>query len=256
MRRTSRLGVIVAALCGLLAAACAPTTDDARVVIFAASSTTEVVAQVVDHVKSEHPGAQITVTYGGSADLAAQILEGAPAAVFLSADQAQMTAVADQPNAGTPQVFATNSLTIVVPTGNPAGVTGLADLESANLVSVVCAPQVPCGAATAQLAALDGLTLSPASQETSVTDVLGKVSSGQADAGVVYVSDVNRATGVEEVPIAGADRVVNQYQVAILDGEHDMELAATFVSTLVGDYGRAALLAAGFGVPASLGQAP
>lgn len=255
MRHLPRLRRAAAAGFVLLAAACAPTKADARVVIFAASSTTEVVAQVVEQVTSEQPGAQFTITYGGSADLAAQIVEGAPAAVFLSADQEQMAVVADQEQAGAPQVFATNHLTIVVPTGNPAGVTGLADLERADLVSVVCAAQVPCGAATAQLAALDGLTLVPASQENSVTDVLGKVSSGQADAGVVYVSDVGRVAGVEEVPIAGAERVVNQYQVAILDGEHDMELAATFVSTLVGDYGSAALLAAGFGVPSSLGTA-
>ena len=242
-----RLAILLSACLG--ASACGSAQDDEQVIIFAAASTTDVVAQVVAEVHSEQPGAQITVTYGGSADLAAQILEGAPAAVFLSADHTQMATVAAHTNADTAQVFATNHLTIVVPTGNPAGVTGLADLQSADLTSVVCAEQVPCGAATAQLAALDGLTLSPASQENSVTDVLGKVSSGQADAGVVYVSDVSRVAGVEQVPIAGAERVVNQYQAAVLEGDHDMELAATFVSTLVGDYGRAALLAAGFGMP-------
>ncbi len=257
MRRTSRLGFLVAvAPFVLLAAACAPSKDTAEVVIFAAASTADVVDQVVKRVQSEQPSAHITVTYGGSADLAAQILEGAPAAVFLSANQVQMAAVAEQAHAGSPQVFATNSLTIVVPAGNPAEVTGLADLENADLTSVICAPQVPCGAATAQLAALDGLTLSPASQENSVTDVLGKVVSGQADAGVVYVSDLNRVAGVEEVPIAGAEQVVNQYQVAILDGEHDMELAGAFVDELVGDYGRGVLLAAGFGVPSLPGEAP
>ena len=143
-----RLGLVGAAWFVLLAAACAPTRDDARVVIFAAASTADVVAQVVEGVQAEQPGAQIAVTYGGSADLAAQILEGAPAAVFLSADQAQMAAVADQTHVGAPQVFATNHLTIVVPAGNPGGVTGLADLQSAELISVVCAEQVPCGAAT------------------------------------------------------------------------------------------------------------
>ena len=209
MTRIPLLGLAAASVVVLLTAACAPTKDDARVVIFAAASTVEVVTQVAEQVQSERPGAQITVTYGGSADLAAQILEGAPAAVFLSADEAQMATVTEQTRVGTPQVFATNYLTIVVPAGNPAGVTGLADLEDADLVSVVCAVQVPCGAATAELATLDGLTLSPASQENSVTDVLGKVSSGQADAGVVYVSDVGRVAGVEEVPIAGADRVIN-----------------------------------------------
>ena len=233
----------------LLVAACTPAPDDQPVVVFAASSTKQVVGTVVDRVLTEQPGANITVTYGGSADLAAQINEGAPAAVFLSADQAQMAAAAAHPGMGAPQVFATNYLTIVVPAGNPGNVTGLADLESTDLTSVVCAPQVPCGAATAELAALDGLTLAPVSQENSVTDVMGKVSAGQADAGVVYVSDVARVAGVEEVPIAGAKRVLNHYQVAIIDGNYDAEVAAIFVAELLGHAGQEALADAGFGVP-------
>lgn len=233
----------------LCVTACTPATEDATVVIFAAASTAPVVDSVVAHVETAQPGADITVTYGGSADLAAQINEGAPAAVFVSANEAQMAAVAQHTSTHPPQVFAMNHLTIVVPTGNPGAVTGLADLGKSELTSVVCAPQVPCGAATAQLAALDDLTLAPSSQENSVTDVLGKVTSGQADAGVVYVTDVARASGVEEVPIPGSDRVLNRYQVAALDDYADNHRAAAFVTALLGDAGRAALTAAGFTVP-------
>ncbi|MDN4478440.1 molybdate ABC transporter substrate-binding protein [Demequina sp. SYSU T00039] len=219
------------------------------ITVFAAASLTDVVEQVVDEIHADLPWADITVAYGGSSDLAAQILEGAPATIFLSADEAQGDAVADGLGLDEPAAFATNTLTIVVPEGNPAAVDGLADLERGDVTSVICAPQVPCGAATAELASLEGLTLSPASDEQSVTDVLSKVAAGQADAGVVYVTDVARASGVEEVPIAGAERVVNTYVAVAIPGDHDPSLAARFWDDLVGAPGRAILADAGFGLP-------
>src|SRR5690554_509075 len=124
MRRVAKAGVVALASLPLLLAACSPADEDAPVIVFAAASTVEVVDRVVEHVQSQSPGTDIAVTYGGSADLAAQINEGAPAAVFLSANEASMATVTDEPRVGEPQVFATNSLTIVVPTGNPGGVTG------------------------------------------------------------------------------------------------------------------------------------
>ncbi|WP_062525856.1 molybdate ABC transporter substrate-binding protein [Demequina rhizosphaerae] len=216
--------------------------------VYAAASLSDVMGTLAAGFEVETPGVDVRVTYGGSSDLAAQILEGAPAAVFASADEAQMAAVADEV-AGEPVIFATNSLTVAVPAGNPAGVTGLESLADDAVVTVVCAPQVPCGAATATLAELQGVDIAAVSEETSVTGVLGKVAAGQADAGVVYVTEVARAAGVEAVPIDGAEAVVNRYPIAALAGAEDPALADGFVAYVAGADGQAALADAGFGAP-------
>ncbi|WP_296667658.1 molybdate ABC transporter substrate-binding protein [Demequina sp.] len=216
--------------------------------VFAAASLADVMEPIAEAFESAHGAVDVRLTYGGSSDLAAQIAEGAPAEVFVSADEAQMAAVADHVS-GDAAVVATNTLTLVVPAGNPAGVRGLEDLASPGLVSVICAPQVPCGAGTAELATLAGVTLTPASEEQSVTGVLGKVASGQADAGIVYVTDIARAEGVEAVEIDGADAVVNHYMAAALTGAREPGLPALFVEFLTGPEAREVLAAAGFGTP-------
>ena len=216
--------------------------------VYAAASLTVVMERIAEQFEIAHPDVDVRVTYGGSADLAAQIAEGAPADVFASANTTQMDAVADLV-AAEPRLFAKNQLIIAVPSGNPAGVTALADLESPAVVSVICAPQVPCGAATAELAALDGLRLAPASEEQSVSDVLAKVASGQADAGVVYATDVARADGVESVAIQGTERVLTRYPIAQLDDAAEPALAADFVDYVTGPEARAMLTESGFGVP-------
>ncbi|WP_062289030.1 molybdate ABC transporter substrate-binding protein [Demequina phytophila] len=230
------------------AASLAPGSEDTTLWVLAAASLTDVLDEVATGFEAEHPGVDVVGNYAGSTDLAAQLLEGAPADVFVSADEATMDKVASLIE-GAPTVVATNTLTIVVPEGNPAGVTGLADLADDALVTVVCAPQVPCGAATAAVAEDAGVALSPASEEQNVTDVLGKVSAGQADAGIVYVTDVARATGVEAVPIAGADEAVNRYPAAVLSGAAQPALAEEFVDYLGGPEAQALLAAAGFGAP-------
>ena len=141
-----------------------------------------------------------------------------------------------------------NTLTLVTAPGNPLGVTGLDGLGDATLV--ICAPQVPCGRATAEVADAAGLTLAPVSEENSVTDVLGKVTSGQADAGVVYVTDATLAGDqVATVDIAGADQVVNYYPAAVVAGSENAELARSFITYLGLDAAQDALAAAGFGAP-------
>lgn len=216
--------------------------------VFAAASLAEVLERIADQYEIEHPDVDVRLTYGGSADLAAQIREGAPADVFASANQDRMDSVADL-TAAPPTLFAKNHLVIAVPTGNPAGITGMADLADPEVATVICAPQVPCGAATAELAALDGLTLTPVSEEQSVTDVLGKVASGQADAGVVYATDIARAAGVEKVAIQGTERVLNRYPIAPLAQASDPDLARDFVEHVASEDSRRALSEAGFGVP-------
>ncbi|SEI96644.1 molybdate ABC transporter substrate-binding protein [Demequina mangrovi] len=243
--------VLACALAGCASAASSGPSSgaspgDATLTVFAAASLTGVLDEVADGFEAAHPGVTVATTYAGSSDLAAQILEGAPADVLASADEETMAEVASLVD-GAPTVFATNTLTLVVPEGNPARVTDLGDLADPDVVSVVCAPQVPCGAATAALAELEDVTLSPSSEEASVTGVLGKVASGQADAGVVYVTDVARAAGVEAVPIAGADAVVNRYPAAALTDAADPALAAALVAYLAGAEAQAVLADAGFG---------
>ena len=120
---------------------------------------------------------------------------------------------------------------IAVPPGNPANVTSFADLANPAVKTVVCAPQVPCGAATAKIETMTGVTLTPVSEESSVTDVLGKVSSGEADAGLVYVTDVTAAgASVESVDLPEASAAVNTYPITALTGSSNGTLAAAFVA--------------------------
>lgn len=188
------------------------------------------------------------MTFAGSSDLASQINEGAPADVFASANEKQMDAVSDHVD-GAPELFASNTLTIAVPRGNPGGVTDFASLANPDLKVVVCAPEVPCGAATVAIEESLGVTLSPVSELTNVTDVLGAVSSGEADAGLVYVTDIARAPGVGGIPFAGSEAAVTRYPIAVLTSSHGRDDARGFVDLVLGPKGRAALASAGFGAP-------
>lgn len=222
----------------------APQTMD----VFAAASLTDVFTELASAYEDAHPGVSVSLTFAGSSDLAAQITEGAPADVFASANEKQMEAAAAEVD-GEPALFATNTLTIVVPEGNPAGVTDFASLAAPGLLLVTCAPEVPCGAATASLEQQLGVTLSPVSQEANVTDVLGKVAAGEADAGLVYVTDVARASGVEAIPFAGSELAVNRYPIAALITGDAPGAARDFVAYVLGPEGRAALARAGFQAP-------
>lgn len=237
-------GALVVASLG----SCATHGDDATVDVFAAASLTDVFTTLADAYEADHPGVTIRLTFAGSSDLASQINEGAPADVFASANEKQMDAVKSRVD-GEPELFASNTLTIAVPLGNLAGVTDFASLASPGLKVVVCAPEVPCGAATAAIEESLGVTLSPVSELTNVTDVLGSVASGEADAGLVYVTDLARAKGVEGIPFAGADAAVTRYPIAALEGARSPKEARGFVDFVLGPQGRTALADAGFGAP-------
>ena len=136
----------------------------------------------------------MTFSFAGSSDLVTQLQQGAPADVFASADTKNMDkATADNLVQGDPVNFASNTLEIAVPPDNPAKITSFADLAEAGVKVVVCAPQVPCGSATQKVETATGVTLKPVSEENSVTDVLNKVTTGEADAGLVYNTDVKSA---------------------------------------------------------------
>ena len=229
-----------------------PTTGvTGTVTVFAAASLTKTFTTLGSEFEAAHPGTHVAFSFAGSSDLVSQLSAGAPADVFASADQANMaTAENAKVIDGSPAYFATNVLAIAVPPGNPAHVKGFADLASRSVKTVICAPQVPCGAATATVEKSTGVTLAPVSQESSVTDVLGKVSSGEADAGIVYRTDVKGAgSKVESVPFPEAATTVNVYPIARVSGAPNPEGAAAFVAFATGPEARKALAAAGFGAP-------
>lgn len=219
-------------------------TEDVTIQVFAAASLTDVFGEIEQEFETANPGVNVEFVFGGSSDLAAQINEGAPADVFASANEAQMEAVGEAvPN---PELFASNTLTIVVAEGNPLAIDGLEALTREDVTLVVCAPEVPCGAATAKVAEAAGLSLAPVSEEPNVTDVLGKVANDQADAGLVYVTDIARADGVEGVDFEGAAAVVNLYPIgALAESVHGPE-AAAFVAYVLGEDGQQILESYGF----------
>jgi len=249
-----------AALTGCSSAGAAPSaapsasatdTVSGTVTVFAAASLTKTFTELGKEFEAAHPGAKVTFSFAGSSDLVSQLTAGAPADVFASADEANMSKAVDAKVIdGDPVDFATNVLAIAVPPGNPAHVKSFADLASPGVKTVVCAPQVPCGAATAKVEKSAGVTLAPVSQESSVTDVLGKVSSGEADAGIVYRTDVKGAgSSVESVPFPEAAKTVNVYPIARVAKAPNADGAAAFVAFVTGPDGRKALTAAGFGAP-------
>ena len=240
------------ALAGVALAGCAATSESPApetVTVFAAASLTHTFTQIADDFEAAHPGVSIRLSFAGSSDLATQIVEGAPADVFASADQAQMQTVADAGlSAAAPVTFATNVPAIAVPADNPAGIESFADLANPDVATVVCAPQVPCGAVEQALERATGVDIEPVSEESSVTDVLGKVTSGQADAGVVYVTDIARAgASVLGIAIPGADVATTSYPMAAIAGSSPT--AQAFVDYVAGAQASAVFTAAGFGAP-------
>jgi len=221
------------------------------VTVFAAASLRTAFTDLAGKFEAANPGTAVTLSFAGSADLLTQITQGAPADVFASADTLNMDKLKGEGlSAGQPQNFATNTLTIVVPPGNPAGISGFSDLSRSGVKVVACASQVPCGAAARTIEQETGAELSPVSEESSVTDVLGKVTSGEADAGLVYVTDAQRAGAkVEEVRFAEAAKAVNTYPIATVKGARNKAAADAFVEFVLGSEGQAALADAGFGKP-------
>jgi len=219
--------------------------------VYAAASLTKTFEEIGKRFEAEHDGVKVEFNFAGSSDLVTQIQEGAPADVFASADTANMDKLATADlTADDPQDFATNTLEIATPPDNPAGVASFQDLAEPGLQLVICAPEVPCGAATATMADKLGVQLTPVSEEQSVTDVLAKVTSGEADAGVVYVTDVTAAgDSVLGVPFPESDEVVNTYPIAPVKDSDEADLASEFVDFVLGDTGQQVLADAGFGQP-------
>lgn len=223
--------------------------ESSTVTVYAAASLTKSFEEVGEQFEAEHDGVDVEFSFGGSSDLVAQIQEGAPADVFASADLANMAKLTAEGLQGRdPQSFATNTLQIAVAPGNPLGIAGLSDLSGKDVKLVICAPEVPCGAAAQQAAEFAGVDLTPVSEEQSVADVLAKVTAGEADAGLVYVTDVIAASGaVVGVDFPEASAAVNTYPITTVKDSGAEELAEDFVQLVLSEDGQAILRDAGFG---------
>jgi molybdate transport system substrate-binding protein len=258
MKRASGLIVAAVSLMSLFAgcgssSSSSPASGAAggKLMVFAAASLKKSFTDIGQRFTTENPGTDVEFTFAGSSDLETQLAQGAPADVFASADTKNMDKAAKADLlAGAPVNFASNTLTIVVAPGNPKKVATFRDLTQPGLNVVVCAPQVPCGSATEKVETATGVHLNPVSEESQVTDVLTKVTTGQADAGLVYVTDARGAGGtVTAVAFPESAGAVNTYPIATLKQSKDAGLATKFVDYVSGDSGEKVLAAAGFARP-------
>jgi molybdate transport system substrate-binding protein len=252
MRGPARPAAALAALAMTLgASACGAASGDddpTTLIVHAAASLQEPFEGLGEEFEATHDGVEVEFSFAGSSSLVAQIQEGAPADVFAAADARTMDTLVDAGLQGADPVdFTANTLMIAVPAGNPAGITDLASLSADDVRLVLCAPEVPCGAATRTVQQTAGLELAPVSEEQSVTDVLNKVTAGEADAGLVYVTDVAKAgDAVEGIAFPESAEAVNTYPITTVAGSEHPELAQEFVDLVTSGTGQAILDDHGF----------
>ena len=252
MRGTRRTLVAALALLALVPA-CGDDDDSAgssgAVTVFAAASLTDAFTEIGDAFMSANPDAEVTFNFAASSELVTQINEGgAPADVFASADQNNMTKLIDAgTNASDPVVFATNLLEIIVEPGNPQGITEMVDLGNDDLITVVCAPEVPCGKYAQQIFDNAKVTVKPVSLEQNVKAVVTKVTAGEADAGIVYVTDVTAAGDqAEGVAIPADINVLGEYPIAATKEAPNPKSAQAFIDFVLSEQGQKILDSYGF----------
>jgi len=216
--------------------------------VFAATSLTAAFKDEATAFMAKHPGVTVNFNFAGSSDLATQIDQGAPADVFASADATNLNKVGQAGNLdGSPATLAANKLEIVVAPGNPKHINGLPDLARTGVVVVLCAPSVPCGNYARQALTKAGVDVIPRSDEQNVGGVLSKVESGDADAGIVYTTDVMAAGGkASGVAIADQDNVLATYPIAKVKGGSNPIAAQAFIAFLLSAQGQAILEHHGF----------
>ncbi|MGW8742457.1 molybdate ABC transporter substrate-binding protein [Streptomyces sp. NPDC055794] len=219
--------------------------------VFAAASLTESFTALGDRFEKRHPGTRVVFNFGGSDSLAAGIISGAPADVFASASSKTMKTVTDAGDAaGTPVTFVRNQLEIATLPGNPASLDSLKSLTSSEVKVVLCDKTVPCGAATQKALSAAGLSLTPVSYEEDVKSALNKVVLKEADAAVVYRTDVQAAgekvAGVEFPEAADA---INDYPITLLSDAPDPAAGRAFIELVRSAEGRKVLTEAGFTAP-------
>lgn len=220
------------------------------ITVLAAASLTDAFGEIAAAFEAEHDGVEVDVSFDGSAKLATAIIEGAPADLFASADEANLSKVADEDLlTGEPSTFARNVLQIVVPAGNPLGIDSLDDLLAPDLTLSLCGEEVPCGKYAGQAFEKAGLEVPPAGDQENVKGVLTQVQLGEADAGIVYLTDVLAAEDVEGIDLAADQQVEATYPASVLADASNPEAAAAFLAFLTGEEARSILEALGFGLP-------
>lgn len=235
-------------LVALALASCGGGDGDAQLTVLAASSLTEAMTEIGAAFEVAQD-VEVTFSFGGSSSLVEQANQGAPVDVVVTADPSNMARVDDAVE-GTD--VARNRLAIIVEPDNPKGITGLADLARDDVVLVLCAPEVPCGRLGALALEKAGVEAEPASLEENAKGVVSKVTLGEADAGIAYVTDVaaagDDATGVD-IDIADDPALEAVYSMAVLGRSEHAALAADFIAFVAGAEGRRVLVEHGFLVP-------
>jgi molybdate transport system substrate-binding protein len=258
MQRSRFRSLAVVLVVAFLAAACGGNDDEGggggaapvEIKVFAAASLTDAFNKVAEDFSAANSGVKVTYNVAGSQALATQISESAPADVFASADTKNMDKVARL--VGTPQIFASNVLQIAVAPGNPKGIKGLADLANPDLKVVLAAEEVPAGKYAKQALDAAKVTVKPVSLEDNVKAVVNKVALGEADAGIVYATDVTATDGkVDGVEIPDAQNVVATYPIATVKASTHQQQAQAFVDFVRGGQGQDVLKTYGFLPPPS-----
>ena len=248
--------MVVLLAVALLGAACGDDGTDAGATgslnVFAAASLTEAFTELGQAFEADHPGVKVTFNFAASSALAQQINDGGPADVFVSADEANMAKVTGADNASDPKIIARNRLSIIVEKGNPEAIGGLADLAKPGIVLVMCAPEVPCGKFAAAALQKAGVPATPASLEENVKAVVSKVTLGEADAGIVYETDVqaagDEAQGVD-IDIADDPALEAVYPMAVTTKVENREAARAWIDFVLSEAGQQTLAMYGFLTP-------
>ena len=245
MIRRTTLAVAAAALAlSSTGCAAAPSEDASATITIAAAASLTDVFEAIGAQFTQETGIEVTFSFAASSAIAEQIRGGAPIDVFASAGVTAMEPLAAEQLVTDAAAFASNSLAIAVPAGNPGGVRSLADLSRVSVV--VCQEQVPCGVATAQMLERNALTITPVSVEPDVRSVLGKIIADEADAGIVYVTDTAGRADVESIAIPPNANVSTTYQAAVVTASARADAAAAFVAFLTGPDWQGVLATAGF----------
>ena len=220
------------------------------ITVFAAASLQDAFTSLGEKFEAEHPGSKVVFNFGPSSGLATQIGQGAPADVFASASTKTMDQVVTGGDAADPKAFAANTMEIAVPPDNPAGVKEVADLARKGVKLALCQADVPCGVTAAKVFLNARITVMPVTEEIDVRAVLSKVTLGEVDAGLVYVTDVRAAGGsVQGIEIPDDVNASTTYPIAALTASKNQATAQAFVDYVLSTDGAAALTAAGFSKP-------
>ena len=226
--RLSRL--LIAAVVATVVAALGPTAEArGTVTVSAASSLAAAFPAIAKSFQKRYPGTTVRFNFAGSSTLVSQVKSGAPVDVLATASESTMASAVSSGLVGKPVVFAKNTMAIAMPSDNPARIRSLADLSRPGMLVGVCASTVPCGAASRTLFARNKVTVTPVTQELDVRNVLGKVMSGDLDAGIVYVTDVRSAgSRVTSVAIPSSLNVTTSYPIAAVRGAANAATAQQF----------------------------